>query len=81
VIGKVAPTMLKALPVTVALLTDKLDPPVFDKVNVWLEVVFTVMLLKLIDAGETAICAGVVLTVTVDDADFVVSAELVALTV
>jgi hypothetical protein len=80
VIGKVAPTMLNPLPLTTALVTDKLDPPVFDKVSVWVDVVFDTILPKLIAVGETAICAAVVVTETVAEADFVLSATLVAVT-
>lgn len=55
-------------------------PPVFETRRVCVVVVFTSMLPKLIEVTETAICAGAA-TVTVADADFVVSATLVAFTV
>jgi hypothetical protein len=81
VIGKLAPTRLKPVPLTVAPDTERLDPPVFDNVSVCVEVLFAAMLLKLIVVGETAIWAAAVATETVADADFVESATLVAFTV
>ena len=63
------------------MVTDRLDPPVFEMVSVRVEVVFAAILLKLIAVGETAICAGAVDTVTLAEADFVVSAALVTFTV
>lgn len=42
---------------------------------------FVAILPKLNAVGDTAICAAAVVTVTLAEADFVVSAELVAFTV
>ena len=62
-------------------MTERLDPPVFETFKVCVELVFAAMLPKLREVGETAICAGVDVTVTLADADFVPSAALVAFTV
>jgi hypothetical protein len=81
VMGNAAPEILKALPLTVAAVTDRFDPPVFEIMSVWVELLFAVMLLKLNALGETAIVAAALVAVIVADADFVVSAVLVAFTV
>jgi hypothetical protein len=79
--GNVAPTRLNPVPVTAALLTEKLVPPVFETVRFCVEVVFWTMLPNAIKADERAICAGAGVTVTVTEANFVLSATLVARTV
>ena len=56
-------------------------PPVFEICTVFVEVVPATMLPKLKDVGVIAICAEAAVTVTVADADLVVSATLVAFTV
>lgn len=53
--GKVAPVMENAAPFTPAVVTFKVAEPEFEMVSVRVDVVFTVMLPKLIDAGETPI--------------------------
>jgi hypothetical protein len=83
-IGKVAPETLKPLlPVTLAAVTDKLVPPLFEIVTVCVEVVLATMLPKTRLVGEMAIWAAgaVTETVTLADADLVLSATLVAFTV
>lgn len=81
VIGNVVATRLNPLPVTVAFVTERAVPPVLEICTVLVEVVPATMLPKLSDVGEIAICAGAAVTVTVAEADFVVSATLVAFTV
>ena len=81
VIGKLAPEILNPFPLTDAEVTERLDPPVFDTFRVCVELVFAVRLPKLRVVGETAICGGVDVTVTLADADLVPSAALVAFTV
>ena len=80
-IGNVAPTRLNPVPATVALVTDIVVPPVFEICTGSVVDVFTTMLPKPRLVGDTAICAGDAVTVTVAEADFVLSATLVALTV
>ncbi len=72
--------MLNPLPLTAAPVTERFDPPVFDIFNVCVLLAFAAMLPKLIEVGDTEICAGVVVTVTLAEADFVASAALVAFT-
>jgi len=55
--GKVAPVIEYAAPLTAAAVTFKVAEPGFEMVSVRVAVVLTVMLPKLIDAGETPICA------------------------
>lgn len=80
-IGNVAPTRLNDAPATVAFVTDMAVPPVFETCTVNVDVVFTTMLPKLSAVGDNVICAGAAVTVTVAEADFVLSATLVAFTV
>lgn len=80
VIGNVVATRLNPVPVTVAPVTDIEVPPVFDTWTDSVEVVPDTILPKFNAVGVMLICAAVV-TVTVADADFVVSATLVAFTV
>ena len=80
VIGNIVPITLKPAPLVLAPVTDSAAPPVFETRSVCVVVVFTSMLPKLMEVTETAICAGAA-TVTVAEADFVVSATLVAFTV
>ena len=72
--------MLNPLPLTAALVTERFDPPVLDIFSVCVLLAFAAMLPKLIEAGDTETCAGVVVTVTLAEADFVASAALVAFT-
>jgi hypothetical protein len=80
-IGKVVLTRLNPLPVTVAFVTDRVVPPVLEIWTVLVDVVPATMLPKPRDVGEIAICAAAAVTVTVAEADFVLSATLVAFTV
>lgn len=80
-IGNVAPIRLKPVPVTVAFVTDMAVPPVFETLRVSVDVVPATILPKLSEVGDSVICAGEAATVTVADADFEVSATLVAFTV
>ena len=73
--------MLNPLPLTAAFVTERFEPPVFVIFSACVLLVLAEMLPKLIDVGETVICAGVELTVTLAIADFVASAVLVAFTV
>lgn len=72
--------MLKLVPPTVALVTDKFDPPVFEILTVCVEVLFATVLGYVTVVGETEIWAGTAVTVTSAEIDLVVSAELVAVT-
>ena len=79
--GNAAPTVLKVAPVTLAPVTDKLDPPVFEMVTFCVIVVFATMLPNETLVGDTAICAAGELIVTVAEAYLLMSAALVARTV
>ena len=72
--------MRKPVPPIVALVTDRFDPPVFESLTVCVEVLFATVLGNVTVVGETAIWAGTAVTVTSAEADFVESAELVAVT-
>jgi hypothetical protein len=81
VFGNVVETRLNPVPVTVAPVTDIEVPPVLETLTVNVEVVPATILPKLSAVGVRVICAGGAVTVTVADADFVLSATLVACTV
>jgi hypothetical protein len=82
VIGKVVPITLNVLlPPMVALVTDRFDPPVFEILIVCVEVLFATVLGNVTVVGVIEICAGGAVTVTSAEADFVLSAALVAVTV
>jgi hypothetical protein len=81
VIGNVAGTKLNPVPDTVAPVTDIEVPPLLETLKLRVEVVPATILAKLRAGGVTAICAGAAETVTVAEADLVLSATLVALTV
>jgi hypothetical protein len=80
--GRAVDTTLKTVePLTFACETVRVDPPVLVTTIACDEVVVAGMLLKVIEVGDTAIVGGGVVTVTVAEADFVLSATLVARTV
>ena len=80
--GKLVPMMLKVLlPATVALVTDRFDPPVFEILIVCVEVLLATVLGNVTVVGVIEICAGGAVTVTNAEADLVLSAALVAVTV
>lgn len=79
--GNVVVTRLNPVPVTVAPVIDMDVPPVFETCTGSVEVVPETMLPKFSAVGVIVIWAGGVVTVTVADADLVVSATLVAVTV
>jgi hypothetical protein len=82
VIGKLVPVTLKALlPPMFAPVTDRFDPPVFEILIVCVDVLFATVLGNVTVVGEIEICGGMAVTVRLADADFVLSAALVAVTV
>ena len=78
--GSAGAITLKAAPVTLAWETVRFEPPVLLTTVANDDVVVAGMLLKVNAVGDIAITGGGTVTVTVADADFVVSATLVALT-
>jgi hypothetical protein len=79
--GNTAPAVLKTVPVTVAPVTDKLLPPGLEMITLCVELVFATTLPNETALGDTAICAGLAVTVIAALADFVASATLVAVSV
>jgi hypothetical protein len=76
-----AVTLNTVEPLTLACETVRVDPPELVTTSACDEVVVAGIVLKLTEVGETAITGDALVTVTLAEADFVVSATLVAFTV